>query len=64
MIGPVIKSSFNILLGLHEVVQISELVMASADASTEIHAVEEQAGFRYGTVGSAVLTGRRRRILG
>jgi len=41
--------------------QISELVALFADAWTETHAVEEQAGFRYGTVGPAVLTGRQRR---
>jgi hypothetical protein len=64
VIGPVIKSSFNTLLRLHEVMQISELVAISADAWTETHAVEEQAGFRYGTAASAVLTGRRRRDFG
>ena len=51
-IGPVIKSSFNALLRLHEVIQINELVAIFADTWTEIHAVEEQAGFRYGTAGS------------
>ena len=49
MIGPIVKSSFNTLLRIHEVMQISELVVISADAWTEAHAVEEQAGFRYGT---------------
>jgi hypothetical protein len=63
VIGPVIKSSFNTLLRIHEVMQINELVAISADAWTETHA-EEQAGFRYGTASSAVLTGRRRRNLG
>ena len=61
MIGPVIKSSFNTLLRIHEVMQISELATILADAWTEIHAVEEQAGFHYGTLGPVVLTGRRRR---
>ena len=60
MIGPVIKSSFNILLRIHEVTQISELVAIFADAWTEVDAVEEQAGFRYGTARSIVLAGRRR----
>jgi len=41
MIGPVIKFSFNTLLRLHEVVQISELVAIFADAWTERHSVEE-----------------------
>ena len=59
MIGPVIKSSFNTLLRFHEVIQVCELVTIFADAWTEIHGVEEQARFRYGTVGPAVLTGRR-----
>ena len=49
MVGPVIKSSFNTLLRIHEVMQISELVVIFSDAWTEAHAVEEQAGFRYGT---------------
>ena len=39
--------------------QISELVVVFADAWTEIHAVKGQAGFRYGTTGAAMLTGRR-----
>jgi len=58
MIGPVIKSSFNTLLRIHEVMQISQFVAIFADAWTEVHAVEEQAGFHYGTLGPAVLTGR------
>ena len=64
MIGPVIKSSFSTLLRIHEVMRISELVAIFTDAWTEIHAVEEQAGFRYGTLGPAVLTGRRRQDFG
>ena len=64
MIGPVIKSSFNTLLRIHEVTQISELVAIFADAWTEVDAVEEQAGFRYGTTRSVVFAVRRRRDLG
>ena len=50
MIDPVIKSSFNTLSRLHEVMQISEIAVVFADAWIEIHAIEEQAGFHYGTV--------------
>jgi len=59
MIGPVIKSSFNGVLRLHEVMRNSGLVAISADSWTEVHVVEEQTGFRYGTAGSAVLAGRQ-----
>ena len=41
--------------------QFIELVAIFADAWTEIHAIEEQAGFCYGTAASAMLTRRRRR---
>jgi len=58
--GPVIKSSFNTFLRLHEVIRIDELVAIFPDALTEIHTVEEKAGFRYGTLGPIVLTRRRR----
>ena len=44
--------------------QISEPVAIFADPRTEIHAVEEQVGFRHGTAGSPVPTGRRQRTLG
>jgi hypothetical protein len=37
--------------------QISEPVTIFADAWAEIHTVEEQIGFRYGTAGSVALTG-------
>ena len=57
MIGPVIKSSFNTFLRIHEVMWVSELVAIFADSWTEIHPAEEQAGFHYGTLGPAVLTG-------
>ena len=57
-IGPVIKSSFNTLLRLHEVIQIGGLVAIFADARTEIHVVEEQAGFGYDAAESAMFTGR------
>jgi len=63
MIGPAIKSSFNTLLRLHEVMPISELVAIFADARTEVHAVEGQAGFRYGTPRSDVLARRQRPAL-
>jgi len=43
MIGPSIKSSFNSLLRLHEVMRISGLVTVFADAWTELDPVEEQA---------------------
>ena len=39
--------------------RISGHVTVFADAWAEVHAVEEQAGLRYGTAGSAMLTGRR-----
>jgi hypothetical protein len=58
-IGSAIKSSFNTLLRLHEVMEISELVPIFADIRTGTYAVEEQAGFRHGTA-ALVLTGRRR----
>ena len=58
-IGPTIESSFNTLLRIHEVMQISEPVATLTDAWTEIHIVEEQAGFRHYTAESAVPTGRR-----
>ena len=61
MVEPVIKSSFDTLLRIHEVIQISELAAILADAWIEVYAVEGQAGFHYGTLGPAVLTGRRRR---
>ena len=64
MIDPAVKSSFNTLLRLHQVMRISELVVTFADARAEIHAIEGQAGFRYGTARSGALTGRRRRTLG
>ena len=67
MIGSVIKSSFNTLLRLREVMQISELVALFADAWTEIHPIEGQARFCYSTARSVALTGRgrrRRRALG
>ena len=57
MIDPVIKSSFNTLLRLREVMRISELVAIFADTWTEIHPIEGQAWFRYGTARSVVLAG-------
>ena len=36
--------------------KINELVTVFANTWTEIHAVEEQTGFRYGTAGPTVLT--------
>ena len=43
--------------------RISGVVATFADAWTGIHAVEEQAGFHYGTAEPAVLPGRQRRTL-
>ena len=63
MIGPAVKSSFNTLLRLHEVTWISELVAIFADARTEVHAIEGQAGFRYGTARSDALARQQRRAL-
>ena len=40
-ISPVIESSFNFLLKLHEVMQIGEFVAIIADTWIEIHAIEE-----------------------
>ena len=57
MIDPVIKSSFNTLLRLREVMRISELVAIFADTWTEIHPIEGQTGFRYGTARPVALTG-------
>ena len=57
MISLVIKSSFNTLLGHREVMQTSGLVMIFADTWTEIHPIEGQAWFRYGTARSVVLAG-------
>ena len=58
MVDLATKSSFNTLLRLHVVIQISELAAIFADAWIEIHATEEQAEFRYETARSVVLTGR------
>ena len=52
-----IKSSFNTLLKLHEVMQFGELVATFADTRTEIPAGEEQAGFRHGPTGPTMLRG-------
>ena len=40
MIGPTIKSSFNTVLRLNEVMQISEPIVIFVDPWTEIHPVE------------------------
>jgi len=46
-VGSVIKSSFNTLLSIHEVTRVTEPVAIFANSLTEIHVVEEQAGFHY-----------------
>ena len=47
---PPTKSSFDKLLKLHEVVQYTKVITASADIRTEIPGGEEQAGVCYGVV--------------
>ena len=59
MIHPLIKSSFDILLKLHEVTNFSKFVMMFADTWTEIPGGENEAGFRDGAVGPVVLRGGR-----
>ena len=56
---PFVKSSFNTILKLHEVVQFGKLVTTFADTSTDIPGVEEQARFHYGAAQPAVFGGGR-----
>lgn len=56
---PFIKSSFDTLLKIHQVMQFSKFVTILADIRTEIPSSEEQTGFRYGTAESAVFGGGR-----
>ena len=60
MVGPFIKASFDTLLKLHKVIHFDMFVTMFADTRTEVLGGEEQAGFRYGTVESAVLRGESR----
>ena len=55
---PFIKSSFDTLLKLREVMQFSQFVMMFADTRAEITGDEEQTGFCYGTVESSSFRGR------
>ena len=57
-VSPFVKTSFDTLLKLHEVIEFNKLATTLANAGTEVPRGEEQAGFRYGTTGSAVLRGR------
>ena len=59
-----VKSSFDALLKLHEVMQHSEFATAPAETWTEFPAGEEQVRLYYGTTGWAVLRGQWRCILG
>ena len=65
MIRPFIKSSFDTLLKLQEVMDFNELAGMFPETQAEIPRGKSQAGFRNGSVGSAVLGGRQQRwILG
>jgi len=57
MTDSLIKSSFDTLLKLHEVMMFCRLVAPFADAWTEIPSGEGQAGFRHGQAGSALFRG-------
>jgi len=58
MIVSFIKTSFDVLLKLHEVMQHGELTTVPADGWTEFTIGEEQAGFYYETTGWAMLRGQ------
>ena len=55
------KSSLDVLLELHEVMQRSRLIGVQADTGTEVPCGEEETRFSYGEIGPIVLGGRRRR---
>ena len=57
MIDPFIKSSFGVLLKLHEVTQYYQFIAVLADARTAITVGGGQVGFYHGTIGRAVLRG-------
>ena len=60
-IGPFIKSSFNTLLKLHEVIQSAKSVAMFTDTGAGVPSGEKQTGFCYRTVGSAMFRGGWRR---
>ena len=55
MINPSVKSSFDTLLKLQEVILHTKIIAALADIGTEIPSGEEQTGLRYGATGQVVL---------
>ena len=55
MVDSFIKSSFGLLLKLQEVTRYRGLITMPADIRIDISIGKEQAGFRYGKAGLAVL---------
>jgi hypothetical protein len=55
MIDPSVKSSFDTLLKLQEVILHTKIITALADVGTEIPSGEEQTRLCYGATGQVVL---------